>query len=181
MDNGESSYRRFLDGDLDAFEEIIDAYGTGLIFFINGFVHNIDVAEEIMEDTFCDLIFYKNRYNNKAKFKTYLFAIAKHKACDYIKKEKKKGQVPIEDYMNRLTDLISVEDRIFENEEKKELYFAITQLNDVYRTFIYLRYFEDMSYDEIRHVLHKSPKQLKNISYRAKEALKAILEKGGVK
>ena len=59
MDNGASSYRRFLNGNENGFVEIVEQYGANLIFFINGFVRNIAVAEDLMEETFCDLIFNK--------------------------------------------------------------------------------------------------------------------------
>ena len=36
MDNGESSYRRFIEGDQSAFDELMDAYRDRLIFFIKG-------------------------------------------------------------------------------------------------------------------------------------------------
>ena len=50
MDNGESSYRRFLEGDNGAFAEIVEAYKDSLIFFINRYVHNFAVAEELAQD-----------------------------------------------------------------------------------------------------------------------------------
>jgi len=56
MDNGASSYRRFLEGDLSAFEEIIDAYKDSLIFFINRYVSDLDLAEDIAADTFATLL-----------------------------------------------------------------------------------------------------------------------------
>ena len=86
MDNGASSYRRFLNGDENAFAEIVEQYGANLFFFINGFVRNTVVAEDLMEETFCDLIFYKHRYKGKSSLKTYLFAIARNKAVTYLKK-----------------------------------------------------------------------------------------------
>lgn len=47
MDNGESSYRRFRDeGDESGLADIIREYRDGLIFYLNGFVNNIHVAEE---------------------------------------------------------------------------------------------------------------------------------------
>lgn len=51
MDNGASSYRRFRDeGDESGLAEIIRDYRDGLIFYLNGFVNNIQVAEELAED-----------------------------------------------------------------------------------------------------------------------------------
>lgn len=46
MENGASSYRRFLDGDDAGIVEIIKDYKDGLILYLNGFVQNIYTAEE---------------------------------------------------------------------------------------------------------------------------------------
>ena len=51
MDNGASSYRRFLDGDDNGFIEIIKDYKDGLILYINNFTRNIFTAEDLAEDT----------------------------------------------------------------------------------------------------------------------------------
>ena len=56
MDNGASSYRRFRDdGDESGLAEIIRDYKDGLIFYLNSFVDNIIIAEELAEDTFVRL------------------------------------------------------------------------------------------------------------------------------
>ena len=47
MDNGASSYRRFLEGDDSGIVEIIRDYKDGLIFFLNRYVNNIHTAEEL--------------------------------------------------------------------------------------------------------------------------------------
>ena len=47
MDNGASSYRRFLDGDEGAFDDIMKELFCGLVFFIDRYVHNTHTAEDI--------------------------------------------------------------------------------------------------------------------------------------
>ena len=51
MDNGASSYRRFLDGDENGFVEIVRDYKDGLILYLDSLVRNISAAEELAEDT----------------------------------------------------------------------------------------------------------------------------------
>ena len=179
MDNGASSYRRFLNGDENGFVEIVEQYGANLILFINGFVRNIAVAEDLMEETFCDLIFYKHRYKEKSSFKTYLFAIARNKAVTYLKKKSRISDLPIEDYENQLKERNELENTVIKEDEKKQLYSAMDKLNSEYRMVLYLLYFEQMSYDEAALVLKKNTKQIKNLAYRGKQALKSIMEKGG--
>ena len=45
MDNGASSYRRFLDGDESAFNEIMEELFRSLVFFINGLIPQTDFGE----------------------------------------------------------------------------------------------------------------------------------------
>ena len=75
MDNGADSYYRFLDGDKNAFVEIIREYKDGLILYIYGFVLNVDVAEELVADTFIKIIVSKPRFRGKSTFKTWLYSI----------------------------------------------------------------------------------------------------------
>ena len=56
MDNGASSYRRFLDGDDKGLAEIVRDYRDGLILYLHGIVDNISVAEELMEETFFKIV-----------------------------------------------------------------------------------------------------------------------------
>ena len=55
MDNGESSYRRFLEGDDSGFIEIIRDYKDGLILFLHSMTRDYGLAEELCEDTFVRL------------------------------------------------------------------------------------------------------------------------------
>ena len=56
MDNGAGSYRRFLNGDDNGITEIIRDYKDGLMLFINRYVNNIHIEEELTEDTFFKLV-----------------------------------------------------------------------------------------------------------------------------
>ena len=88
MENGASSYRRFLEGDKNAFSELLDLYRDNLIFFINRTIHNLHVAEELAADCFVELLVHPKRYNFQYSLKTYLFTIAHHKTVNYIRQKK---------------------------------------------------------------------------------------------
>ena len=66
MDNGASSYRRFLDGDDNGFVEIVRDYKDGLILFLDSFVRNLSIAEDLAEDTFVKLGIKKPRSSGKS-------------------------------------------------------------------------------------------------------------------
>ena len=70
MDNGASSYRRFLAGDDEGLADIIRTYRDGLIFYLNGFVNDIHTAEDLAEDVLVKLAVKKPAFREKSSFKT---------------------------------------------------------------------------------------------------------------
>lgn len=181
MGNGESSYHRFLNGDKGAFSEIIDIYRKNLIFFINRYLNNLSLSEELAEDCFVELIVHPHRFNFKNSLKTYLFTIARNKAVDLIRKNRLSMPDGEELLLNASEDYVEFEEEIFKNEEKKLLHSSMHKLNSDYLTALHLIYFEDMSYETAGKVMKKSRKQMENIVYRAKIALRTVLEKEGYK
>jgi len=120
MDNGASSYRRFLDGDDKGIVEIVESYKDGLILYINGYVNNIFIAEELTEETFFRLITKKPRYSCKSTFKSILYAIGKNVAVDFIKLNSKLLSTPIEDIENYLSEEQQLELSYIKNERKTD-------------------------------------------------------------
>ncbi len=179
QDIGESSYRQYLEGDKDKFKVLVEYYGANLIYFINGYVKNIFVAEDLMEETFCDLVYYKHRYKGKSSFKTYLFSIARNKAVDYLKSKAKATITSLDDLSVIANDDLNLENMVVRKEEYRHLYSALSKIKYEYRNVLYLFYFEDMSYNEIAKVMKKNNKQIKNLMYRAKQTLKLIMETEG--
>ena len=88
MDTGADSYRRFLDGEESAFEDIMRELFHGLVFFINGFVHDVHAAEDIAIDTFSDLVVHRHRYNFKVSLKTYLYMVGRSRALEHLRRRK---------------------------------------------------------------------------------------------
>lgn len=180
MDNGQESYRRFLGGDRDAFDDLVNEYHDNLIFFIYGLVKNITAAEDIAADVFMELIVHKHRYNFKSSFKTYLYSIARHKSIDFIRRESRYSTADNDISEMELPDVKTLEDSVIENERQAAVHNAMKQLNEDYRTVLHLTYFESVSSDDICRIMKKNKKQIANLLYRAKEALSVILIKGGI-
>ena len=179
MDNGACSYRRFLDGDDTAIAELVGAYKDGLILYLNGYVHNVLVAEELAEDTFFRLITKKPRFGGNSAFKSFLYAIGRNVAVDYIRHCSKMRQVPLEEAENYIATVESLEQTYLREEQKLELNRALAQLPDEYRHVLWLSFFEDFSNQEIAAIMRKNERQVRNLLYRAKQSLKSILEKEG--
>ncbi len=179
MDNGASSYRRFLDGDESAFESIMQELFRGLVFFLHGYVHDIHAAEDLAIDTFSDLIVHKHRYNFKVKLKTYLYMVGRSRALDYIKHNKCLSFTELSDAQAVADDRMSLEDMVLADERKRKVHAAITMLPEDMRVVVHLIYFEEMTYEEAAKVMKKNPKQIDNLLYRAKKELRIILGKDG--
>ena len=179
MDNGASSYRRFLDGDDNGIVEIIKDYKDGLILFINRYVKNIHIAEELTEDTFFKLVTKKPRFAAKYAFKTWLYTIGRNIALNYIKHNSNIAETSIEEIKDLCADEYIVEHSYLREEQKVQLNHALSQINSNYATILHLKYFEDMDNEQICKVLKKSRRQVENMVYQAKQALKAKLTKEG--
>ncbi len=179
MDNGAGSYRRFLDGDESAFDEIMKELFDNLVFFINRYVHDIYAAEDIAIDTFTDLVVNKHRYNFKVTLKTYLFMLGKSRALNYIKHKKVIDFVELDCIENQLPELESLEKTVIVDEQKRIINKALCSLKEEMRVVIHLIYFENLSYREAAKVMKKTTKQIDNLLYRAKGELRIILGKDG--
>jgi len=65
MDNGASSYRRFLDGDDYGMEELIRDYKDGLVLYLNSYLNDFSSAEDCVQDTFIKLAVKKPKYRGR--------------------------------------------------------------------------------------------------------------------
>lgn len=179
MDNGAGSYRRYLDGDDREIAEIVGDYKDGLILYLNGYVNNIFLAEELAEDTFFRLITKKPKFSGRSSFKSWLYAIGRNVAVDFLRRSARLVHTPAEDMERCLREEESLEQSYIKEERKIIVHKALSELTADYRTILWLVYFEGFSNQEAATVLKKSDRQIKNLLYRAKQALKAKLEKEG--
>lgn len=179
MDNGASSYRRFLDGDDTGIVEIIRDYKDGLILYLNGFVGNVYTAEELMEDIFFKLVTKKPKFSGKCTFKTWLYAVGRNIAIDHVRHNKRITDISIDNCENHIGEMASLEKSYIIEERKITVHHALGKLKPEYRQILYLIYFEGFSNQEAATVMKKSKHQIENLVYRARMSLKSELCKEG--
>lgn len=160
-------------GDNNSFEEIVIRYKDNLIYFIYRYAKSIDIAEDIAQDVFVYLLIHKENYDFNFSLKTYLFTIAKTKALNYLKREKRIVQINEKD----IDDVQTLEESIFLNERKNNLKLAMSKLKPDYQNAVYLADIEELSYSEIGHIMHKSESGIKVLIHRARKSLEDILRK----
>jgi len=179
MDNGAGSYRRFLKGDDTGIVEIIRDYKDGLMLYLNGIVGNIHIAEDLMEETFVKLVTKKPHFSGKSTFKTWLYAIGRNMAMDYLRRNKRVEKVSLEESEILLKDEQLIEEQYIWENQKIRLHQAMHNLNPKYRQVLYLSFFEGFSNEESAKIMRISKRQIENLLYRAKLSLKSQLEKEG--
>ena len=179
MDNGASSYRRFLKGDDAGLRELIEEYRMPLQMFILSFAGDETIAEEAAIETFVKLATKKPRYNGKASFKTWLFCIGRNTATDYLRRQKKHNTVSMEEVVDITSDKPSPEEQYIADERNRHVVSSMKKLKSEYYTVLWLRYFENQKVTDIAKIMHKSEGGTKVLLRRAREALKTQLGKDG--
>lgn len=168
-------YNDFLNGDQEAFNIIIRKYRKNLIAFIMRYVKRIDIAEDLAQDAFVYILVNRKSFNYRFSLKTYLFIIAKSRALNYIKREKR-SLILNEEYLSNIEDAINIEENFINTEKGKEIWLALNKLKKEYQLAIYLKDFQGFQYKEISKILNKTMSQTKMLIHRARKSLKRVVK-----
>jgi len=160
----------------DTLLNIAARYRDNIVLFVCGYIHDFAAAEDIASDIFVKLIMRRPKLNDKSLFKTYLYAIAKNTAVDYLRKRKRERRL-FQGAEESSADIIGAIDK---TERNKKIYKSISALNEDYRNALFLHYFEEMTHGEIAAAMKKNKKQVYNLLHRGKEQLKQILLAEGI-
>ena len=122
----------------------------------------------------------QNKMQEGISFKYYIYLIAKSKAFNYIRLEKRRNEIN-EQYLlkgskSENEDILEI---ITNEENKKELLEGIEELEDKYKNAIYLTNIEGLSYEETSKIIGETLQNTKNLIHRGKKQLrKKLLKKG---
>lgn len=152
-------------------EKSLEKYANRLIGFINSFVNDTNIAEDIMMDTFVDLLKNKPKIENESSLISYLFVCAKNKSLNYIKKNKR--LTPLTEEI--LKDTYELDNLLYDTHTKKMIHNTMLKLNSRYKTILYLSFFEDLSSAEIEQILELNNKQVRNLKHRAIKKMNKLL------
>lgn len=172
-------YRRFLEGDEAAASRIMEEVFFGLVYFIDGYVHDVHSAEDIAMDVMAELFSRCRKYDSRSSLKTYIYMLGRSRALDHLKRRKKVEFAPIEAAAGVSDERAQLEEKVLATERERAVREAVLKLPEEMREAVHLIYFEELSYEEAARVMRKSRKQVDNLLYRAKKELRAILGEGG--
>lgn len=174
----ENAYERFVEGDERALLELIGEYREGLTMYLNSYVHDLNAADELCGEVFIRLVLKKPKFCGRSSFKTFLYGVGRNLALQYLRRNRNQKTVTFEDDLEIVSDANPVR-AVLDDERKTALHRALAKIKREYAEVLWLTYFEELSIKEIARIMKKSPSAVKSLSHRARQALKAELEKEG--
>jgi RNA polymerase sigma factor (sigma-70 family) len=168
-------------GDQVAFTFLLDLYWNEVYGFMLKRTENETTAEDITIETFSKAFDKIATYNPDFQFNTWLIAIAKNVHIDLIRKNKSSLFIEISEDENKQAYNIAdttptVEDELIIEQNLSRLLQFIKMLKPHYQEVIQLRYFQEMSYQEIATKIDEPLSNVKIKLLRAKKLLAAIIQ-----
>ena len=172
-------------GNQEAFSKLMDKYKDSIFYMTLKMIHNRDDAEDLTLESFGKAFNKIKKYDNKYAFSTWLFKIATNNCIDFIRKKRlethsidepiktEKGSI---NTINVESETLNPEQKVMKEQRVISVRSAVKKLKPKYRHMIELRYYEELSYEEIATELNIPLGTVKAQLFRAKELLAEILE-----
>ncbi len=162
---------------LDAFKQVYYRYKIKIFnFVLRNYLQDNDLTEEVLQKTFITVYEYKYRYKKSYIFSTWIYTIAKNLALNEIKRNKR--FIPYEQNENYRNDTI------YENDKEEILKLVksiISKMKPDYREVITLRYFDELSFEEISLITQKNGNTVRSLARRSLLLIKEEMKKYGYK
>ncbi|OCB76494.1 RNA polymerase sigma factor [Flavobacterium crassostreae] len=168
-------------GDQVAFTFLLNQYWNQVYAFMLKRTENQTTAEDITIETFSKAFDKIGTYNTAFQFNTWLITIAKNVHIDVMRKKKTNLFVEITNREDQKAYNIadttpSAEDELITQQNLSRLLQCIKELQPHYQEVIQLRYFQEMSYQEIATTINEPLSNVKIKLLRAKKLLAEIIQ-----
>lgn len=168
--------RRIGSGDTRAMHELYVRYNDGIYAFVLSRCGDTALAVDCVHDTMLDVWRTASRFSGKSSVKTWLFAIARNKLVDVLRKRRKLSFV---EEVPEVSDTApNPEAAAIAAAESNRLHKCLAKLPDVQRTAIRLAFLEELTYPEIAEIEKIPVGTIKTRIFHAKQALMRCLEVG---
>jgi RNA polymerase sigma factor (sigma-70 family) len=177
--------KRALEGnDQAAFAELMQRYRDPIFYMLLKMINNRDDADDLMIETFGKAFKRLKQYSPKFAFSTWLFKIASNGAIDFIRKKRIKALSLDQGFTDSDGDSFEIQvpdsglDPVQTLEKKQrvaKIREVVAQLKPRYRRLVELRYFEELSYDEIAKELDLPLGTVKAQLFRARDILAGVI------
>ncbi|MFN4853609.1 MAG: RNA polymerase sigma factor [Bacteroidota bacterium] len=171
-------------GDQKAYAELMDRYKDSIYFMLLKMVRTKDDADDLTIEAFGKAFKRLAQYTPNYAFSTWLFKIASNNAIDFIRRRKnntfsldkgiesEEGEFSIE----VKSEGPDPEEKFIRKEKIKMMREVVDKLKPNYRHLVELRYFEELSYEEIAQKLELPIGTVKAQLFRARELLYNIVK-----
>ena len=174
-------YRRYLNGDRSAGDELMLRYGDALTAYLDGFLHDPYDAEDMMLDCFTVILVDRPKIR-EGNFRAYLFKVARNKANRIWRLRFRRQEFSLDAVSS---DMLKAqgnpEDDLIIKERGAVLMQCLDRIAPQYREALWLAYLMDLSNSDIAAVLGCNTKKVENLLYNGKKQLRLELEKEGIK
>ncbi|WP_395625388.1 RNA polymerase sigma factor [Daejeonella sp.] len=173
------------EGDQKAYAEIMQRYKDSIYFMALKMVNNKDDAMDLTVDTFAKSFENLDKYNPEYAFSTWLFRIATNNSIDFIRK-KRLNVISLDTlfeeegddkYLQVRAEGLNPEEISIRKQESEKLKNMVEQLPLRYRTLIILRYYDELSYEEIAQQIDIPLGTVKAQLFRARDLMANILNR----
>jgi RNA polymerase sigma-70 factor (ECF subfamily) len=177
--------RALEDGDQKAYAELMGRYRDSVYYMLLKMVNNKDDAEDLTVEAFGKAFKRLSQYTPNFAFSTWLFRIATNNCIDFIRRKRKNTfslDRPIEDeeggemVVDIRSETLDPEEHIMKKQKVMMLHDLVDKLKPRYRTLIEMRYFQELSYEEIAAELDLPLGTVKAQLFRAREFLYNVLK-----
>ena len=159
---------KFLDGSEAAFEELFRKYQRRLFSVCRHFLGSYTEAEDAVQDAFLDIYNGLKHFKGKSSFHTWAYRITVRTCISRMHKLKRRNES-----VSEWVESPSAEGN--PDIEGIMIQQAISRLPDQHRIVLILKYYEQLSIEEIAQALECSTDQMKMRLHRARNAMKGLL------
>ncbi|MFI3279552.1 MAG: RNA polymerase sigma factor [Rikenellaceae bacterium] len=159
----------------EGFRLLVTKFREPIYWHIRRLVVSHEDAEDVMQECFINVYKYIDNFKGESSLKTWIYKIATNEALRLC--TKKQLDMDSYDQKSRLVDLFSSEKNIDFDSAEASLQRAILSLPEKQRVVFNLRYYEEMSYEQIAEVTGSSVATLKTNYHYASGKIKEYVLK----
>ena len=179
--------RQVLDGDQEAFGQLVTAYEKPVYNLCLRMTGNPEDARDLAQEAFLKAWRGLRFYKFEAAFSTWLYRLTSNVCIDFLRQQKRRQTVSLTVEDDResaveaeLADPAPLpEEQVLYDEQRRAVAAAMEQLEDDFRLILTLRVVEDFPYEEIASIMDLKVGTVKSRLARARNKLKKILLQNG--
>jgi len=166
-------------GNHEAFARLVDAYKAPVYNLAYRMLRSAPEAEDAAQEIFLRAYTKLATYDRQRKFSTWLLSIASNYCIDVLRR-RRATLVDLDEVAFAVpSDEPGPERNALQREQREAVARAINQLPDTYRLVTVLRYYHDLTYEDIERTTGLSEATVKTRLFRARRQLEELLDAEG--